>query len=72
MLQICLGLGILLGDAHLIQFTEGDHGEGLPGYIANSPWQATNDEKFHSYICQVRVDLEKAVEESRCVGLIAA
>ena len=70
LLQICLGLGILLGDAHLIHFTEGELSDEVPGYIAASPWNATQYDKFQNYICKVRHDLEKDIADSRYVELL--
>jgi hypothetical protein len=58
LLRICLGLGILLNDAILIQYTEdGGHAEDTPGYIVQSAWRTPEEDKFAEYIRKVKTDL---------------
>ena len=59
MLQMCLELGIVLGDAHLIHFTEDEFAEGMPEYITSSLWDIVQYNKFQNYICRVRSDIAK-------------
>lgn len=70
MMQICLGMGILLGDARLIQFTEDEYDDDVPGHITTSFWAASEYDKFQNYICKVREDLTKDIESSRYVRLV--
>ena len=72
MMQICLGTGLLLRDAHLIQFTEEEFSEDIPDHIVRSPWGASEYTKFQSYILKVRKDLCKDTETSRYVKFVAA
>ena len=67
LLQICLGVGIVLGDAHLIQFGEEETLDMAPGYIRASTWNVTQYNKFLNYMSKVRVDLEDSIERSRYV-----
>lgn len=60
LLRICLGLGFLLKDANLIQFTEdGGHSEGTPGYIMESVWGTEEVDCFSSYIVKVKTGLSR-------------
>ena len=72
MLQIVLGVGILLGDAHIIHFTEGPFDARVPDYIANSPWTAFEYDKCQNYICKVQADMVRDVQPSRYVRSVAA
>jgi hypothetical protein len=57
-LRICLGLGFLLKDVNLIQFTEdGGHSEDTPGYIVQSAWGEKELEAINEYILKVKSDL---------------
>jgi hypothetical protein len=58
LLGICLGMGMIWKDAHLIQFTEGDHAEDTPHYIAASPWAINEYNAFGDYIGRLLHDIE--------------
>jgi hypothetical protein len=70
MLDICLGVGILLGDSQLVLFTEDDISGDLPEYIGASQWSITEHDKFHDYICKLHKALLKDVGSSRYVKLV--
>jgi len=58
LLQICLGMGILLKDANLIQFTEeGGHNDDTPAYIMQSTWEANVLVMLNNYISNIRGEL---------------
>lgn len=61
-------MGIVLKDAHLIQFVEGDYPEETPDFIANSPWGLDEYNVFMDYIGRLQTDLQHDVESSRYVG----
>lgn len=65
--QICLGVGIIMGDAHLIQFSEDGEFGPAPKYIATSPWAGPEYGMVHDYVHQLREDLLSAVKSPRCV-----
>jgi hypothetical protein len=67
--RICLGVGIILGDAHFIQFAEDGEFGPAPDYIAASPWTSTEYSKIDDYISQLQEDLANPVESSRYVIL---
>jgi hypothetical protein len=54
LLGICLGLGILLDDACLIEFTEGDYGKDVPRYIVDSKWDPSDCDKLVEYSERLR------------------
>ena len=57
---ICLGLGLLLKDANLIQFTEeGGYSDETPGYIVQSTWGTDKVDYFSAYILKVKTDLSR-------------
>jgi hypothetical protein len=59
LLRIVLGLGILLSDANLIQFTEeGGYPEETPTYIVESVWETDELDLFVKYVKKVGADLE--------------
>jgi hypothetical protein len=48
LLQICLGVGIIAKDAHLIQFTEGKHTNKIPRQVpTSSNLQMRSMQKIH-------------------------
>jgi len=58
LLRICLGLGILLKDANLIQYTEeGGHSDETPGYIMQSAWGIDEVDTFSKYIKELRTEV---------------
>jgi hypothetical protein len=58
LLRICLGLGLLLKDASLIQFTEdGGHADETAEFIVQSSWGQTEVEIFGDYLRKVKADL---------------
>lgn len=66
LLQICLGLGLLLKDANLIQYTEeGDHAKETPKFIINSDWGTTELDGFGKYIKKVQGDISKSPTAAR-------
>ena len=67
LLEICLGMGIIWGDAHLIQFIEGDHTEETPDYIVSSTWGIEEYNIFGDYIERLYKELLHGGDTSRCV-----
>ena len=66
LLQICLGIGLLLKDANLIQYTEdGDHAEETPKYITESNWGITELDAFGKYIKKVQGNISKSPTAAR-------
>ena len=62
LLQICLGLGLLLRDANLIQFTEdGEHSDETPPYIIQSIWETREMDSFSGYIKRLWADISKSL-----------
>lgn len=61
LLEICLGLGLLLKDAALIQFTEGEHHEETPSYIAQSSWETKEYNAFQEYLEKIWGDVEQTL-----------
>jgi len=58
LLQICLGVGYLLRDAKLIQFTEdGCFPEEVPVHITQSTWGLTEVDIFTEFVKTLRGDL---------------
>jgi len=70
LLEICLGMGIIWGDAHLIQFIEGDHTEETPDYIVSSPWTITTYNAFGDYIERLHKELLYGTDDSRYVSSV--
>jgi hypothetical protein len=60
--QICLGVGIITGDAHFIQFSEDEEFRPVPDHISTSPWGGTEYGKVHAYIHQLQEDVSSAAE----------
>jgi len=53
--RICLGMGIILKDVNLIQFTEeGGHSEETPAYITQSAWGTPELLAFGDYFQELR------------------
>ena len=62
LLQICLGLGLLLRDATLIQFTEeGGHDEETLSFISQSAWTTKEYDAFHGYLKKVWARVEISI-----------
>lgn len=62
LLRICLGLGLLLKDATLIQFTEeGGFDEETPTFISQSAWTTKEYDTFHAYLREVWTCVEKSI-----------
>lgn len=70
LLQICLGVGIALGDANLIQFTEGEYPKETPDYLTASTWTVSEHDIFQDYIQKLQEDLLKDTMASRYVNLL--
>ena len=64
--RICLGLGLLLKDANLIQFTEeGGYSDETPGYIVQSTWGTDKVDYFSAYILKVKTNLSRPSTRTR-------
>ena len=64
--RICLGLGLLLKDANLIQFTEeGGYSDETPGYIVQSTWGTDEVDYFSAYILKVKTNLSRPSTRTR-------
>ena len=73
LLQICLGLGILLGDACCALFTEeNQHAPETPGYLTTSIWGPSDYDALMDYTKQLEKELLKDLEVSRCVNEVSA
>ena len=73
LLRICLGLGILLGDACRALFTEeNQHAPGTPGYLTASIWGPSDYDALMDYTKQLEKELLKDLEVSRCVNEVSA
>jgi len=68
LLEICLGLGILLNDACIVLFTEGDYSEGVPDYIMSSRWDPSDFDKLVEYTLRLQVALWPEDNTSRYVN----
>jgi hypothetical protein len=60
-LDICLGVGIFLGDSQLVLFTEGGISRDFPEYIGAFQWSITKHDKSHNYIYKLQNALLKDV-----------
>lgn len=60
--RICLGVGIIMSDAQLIQFTEDEDFGQAPDYIATSHWAGVEYGKIHDYIHRLHKDLSVATQ----------
>ena len=60
LLEICLGMGILLDDARMVLFTEGDFSAGTPDYITGSNLQLRDYDLFQQYVAKLKDDLSGA------------
>jgi hypothetical protein len=67
LLEICLGIGILLKDIHLIQFTEDEFPEGTPDYICHSSLELSDSDELHLYLTILRDDLSRGAALLRYV-----
>ena len=67
LLEICLGIGILAGDAEIIQFYEGGYPEGTPDYICSSSWDVGDYDKFQEYTGRLNKDILGSLEPPRYV-----
>jgi len=62
LLQICLGLGLLLRDANLIQFTEDNrYPDETPDYIVQSIWETRELDAFTGYVKRLWTDINKSL-----------
>jgi len=68
LLRVCLGLGILLDDACLALFAEGDYGEDVPRYITLSAWDLSDHDRFVEYMQKLQIALWNNSQEPRCVN----
>ena len=68
LLKICLGLGILLDDACLVLFTEDEHREAFPEYIACSTWDPSDHDQFMEYMHNLQYSLYQDSQKPRCVN----
>ena len=70
--RICLGVEILAGDAHFIQFTEegSREWESAPDYIVDSPWTVIHYDRITGYIHELWKDLSDAVGSSGYVNSV--
>lgn len=70
LLEICVGVGIVVKDAQLIQFMEGDHDETTPDHIISSHWGLEEYDVFQNYTERLYKDLLHSIASSRYVGFV--
>ena len=70
LLEICLGMGIIWKDAHLIQFIEGEHTKETPQHIISSPWTVNEYNTVGDYIERLHKDLLHEIEAPRYVDSV--
>ena len=70
LLEICLGMGIIWKDTHLIQFMEGDHTDNTPGHIISSSWTVNDYNTFGDYVEELHKDLLHDIETARYMNLM--
>ena len=70
LVEICLGMGIIWKDAHLIQFMEGDHTDDTPAHIISSSWMVNDCNTFGDYVEELHKDLLHDIETARYVNLM--
>ena len=60
LLEICLGMGILLDDARMVLFTEGDFSAWTPDYITGSNLRLRDYDLFQQYVAKLKDNLSGA------------
>lgn len=68
--EICLGMGIIWKDAHLIQFIEGDYTDGTPSHIISSFWTIDDYNTFGDYVEELHRDVLHHIDTARYVSLV--
>ena len=65
LMQICLGVGIAMGDAHFLHFHEDgeEYPKSAPDYIKDSPWAFSEYKRLEIYLVSMWNDLEAFIRE---------